>query len=658
MPPEPNTELPTEQSAVPPEDLFQYSPLPDGQDYIRLIHVQQWDDGQVVQCGVVEVPIEDAPPYEAISYTWGDPSQLAWIRVNGKRLQVRRNCEYVLRQSRWCGELGYIWIDAICINQCDTREKSSQVQLMGRIYKAAVRVLACIGPHADDSEYLVNFLGREHAEVCREDVMSEVVAMPKGRKKLFQAIPELQEPRLRQAFEHLSKRSYFRRVWTLQEIFLAREVRICCGRDHMLSALFSRYDPAIRYLVKEDAKRRVNDDKHVSRLFSEEDSSPQSDDEASCSSSDASLASTDYQSLQSPLAHDEDVELNAHRCLLWFANQYPPEPHRLYDLIAMTRGHTCEDPRDRLYGLLNMVDWKWTGVSPIPSDYTKSPAEFLEVLWNALSPSFSEYQDPWRSSIRRYVLDWFDPLDLHRELAAEIGRRSLANNTTSLPADQIQASLQKSRHWIEEARGLELVYIGGRWAVSKPHGINLGGFLGRLWSVLPEKSAVVTTHGDFERKHNDTAERYVLEQDSGTPAILLPRNVKSGDWLLFPRSESRLPSNKCILIARIDGAHGKWAHRLIGQAARLNDLQQHLERIESLDSLTEFRIAFDPKDLLVVETQGRLLYSFILEVGRSSQTSSKSQSKAKRAATRIRHEIVDTRPCHVGRSSLAWRVTE
>ncbi|KAF3035694.1 hypothetical protein E8E12_006218 [Didymella heteroderae] len=45
--------------------------------------------------------------------------------------------------SRGYGE--YYWIDAICINQVDQAEKSTQIALMGSIYKNAKRVLAWIG---------------------------------------------------------------------------------------------------------------------------------------------------------------------------------------------------------------------------------------------------------------------------------------------------------------------------------------------------------------------------------------------------------------------------------------------------------------------------------------------------------------------------------
>jgi hypothetical protein len=49
------------------------------------------------------------------------------------------------------GQRGYIWADAICINQSDVEEKTEQVRMMGDIYEAAQIVVIWLGPeeHSD-----------------------------------------------------------------------------------------------------------------------------------------------------------------------------------------------------------------------------------------------------------------------------------------------------------------------------------------------------------------------------------------------------------------------------------------------------------------------------------------------------------------------------
>ncbi|KJX96171.1 hypothetical protein TI39_contig785g00001 [Zymoseptoria brevis] len=49
----------------------------------------------------------------------------------------------------------YIWLDSICIDQEMDREQSHQVSMMKDIYVKADWVLACIGPHENGSEVIL-----------------------------------------------------------------------------------------------------------------------------------------------------------------------------------------------------------------------------------------------------------------------------------------------------------------------------------------------------------------------------------------------------------------------------------------------------------------------------------------------------------------------
>jgi hypothetical protein len=53
----------------------------------------------------------------------------------------------------------FIWIDQICINQNNAKEKASQVQMMGQIYKKAARVTAYLGN--SENAHLVQLLFSE-----------------------------------------------------------------------------------------------------------------------------------------------------------------------------------------------------------------------------------------------------------------------------------------------------------------------------------------------------------------------------------------------------------------------------------------------------------------------------------------------------------------
>ncbi|CAH0050482.1 unnamed protein product [Clonostachys solani] len=69
-------------------EWYQYTGLEDGQ--IRLLHILPGTDGSNIECKLVTRSFNDADPfhYEALSYTWGDPSVVQYISCDGKTLQV------------------------------------------------------------------------------------------------------------------------------------------------------------------------------------------------------------------------------------------------------------------------------------------------------------------------------------------------------------------------------------------------------------------------------------------------------------------------------------------------------------------------------------------------------------------------------------------
>jgi hypothetical protein len=64
-----------------------------------------------------------------------------------------------LEQFQQDGNHGWLWTDALCINQADLAEKSQQVKLMGEIYKVAVEVVVWLGKEEVTDESAVALLG-------------------------------------------------------------------------------------------------------------------------------------------------------------------------------------------------------------------------------------------------------------------------------------------------------------------------------------------------------------------------------------------------------------------------------------------------------------------------------------------------------------------
>jgi hypothetical protein len=103
--------------------------------------------------------IGQCPPYYTMSYTWGPPLNtkqceedytrdshriITLLTSRGKgNLSIGRNLYEGLQKV--LPEVQYLWVDAICINQNDTAERSIQVPLMGSIYADANSALVWLG---------------------------------------------------------------------------------------------------------------------------------------------------------------------------------------------------------------------------------------------------------------------------------------------------------------------------------------------------------------------------------------------------------------------------------------------------------------------------------------------------------------------------------
>lgn len=89
--------------------------------------------------------LKKAPDFAALSYCWGASGYTRTISVNEQYLTIGENLYHALRDLMQHHTTTWLWIDAVCINQADTAERSRQVQLMGDIFSHADVVLAYLG---------------------------------------------------------------------------------------------------------------------------------------------------------------------------------------------------------------------------------------------------------------------------------------------------------------------------------------------------------------------------------------------------------------------------------------------------------------------------------------------------------------------------------
>ncbi|KAF1360622.1 hypothetical protein EJ07DRAFT_115421, partial [Lizonia empirigonia] len=151
-----------------PAMVLCYQPLRSS----RSIRLLQFLPGPQPVCNMIAVEVEKAPPYVALSYTWGNKHLSRAISINGCEASITANLAdaidaiFDFARSR---DLMF-WADSICINQGDVNERSSQVRLMNTIYRSAGMVIIWLGPAADDSDVAFERM-KEWSE--RFDVLKE-----------------------------------------------------------------------------------------------------------------------------------------------------------------------------------------------------------------------------------------------------------------------------------------------------------------------------------------------------------------------------------------------------------------------------------------------------------------------------------------------------
>ncbi|PMD31843.1 HET-domain-containing protein, partial [Hyaloscypha variabilis F] len=137
---------------------FPYEKLKYPESEIRLLTLSQ-SSNDVVQCHISHHSLNTPLDYFALSYVWGDPMVIQNILVDGKTFPATVNLVAALDSiSKSLGSAGYLWVDAICINQNDNEERNAQVAMMSSIYKKAYGVIAWLGPEEDRSTEVIEII--------------------------------------------------------------------------------------------------------------------------------------------------------------------------------------------------------------------------------------------------------------------------------------------------------------------------------------------------------------------------------------------------------------------------------------------------------------------------------------------------------------------
>lgn len=236
----------TAQSSEP----FSSVPLHHTESQIRLVELLPGQDGDGIEIGLFAIKLGESGPFEALSYVWGSREADMTVLVNGKHFNISANLAEALGCLRETNDSRVLWVDAICINQADTAEKSRQVTLMGEIYRSAQDVLIFLGAERDDSAMVLQYLNTEDAEQTQEHPPTSGTGTLESHGADQDPSRETVQRRIRtcgfdagrffHAVDSFFKRPWWMRMWVLQEFSLAKnDPRWYCGRHETTTANIS-----------------------------------------------------------------------------------------------------------------------------------------------------------------------------------------------------------------------------------------------------------------------------------------------------------------------------------------------------------------------------------------------------------------------------------
>jgi hypothetical protein len=192
-----------------------------------------------VHCEFIVHDLDTPPEYSALSYRWSD---IHWtqIKVNGFWFDVTLRVSAALRRLRLRDDPVLIWVDAICINQQNTQEKSQQVQSMGRIYEKAEEVFIWLGDGPDDecSSGLSVFYEFAQAASC---LHSESLPCHDCTVKVAAHLSDyFPTSDAWEAFGIIFLDEWWNRTWVVQELLFAKHAWILCGPASIRWEVFER----------------------------------------------------------------------------------------------------------------------------------------------------------------------------------------------------------------------------------------------------------------------------------------------------------------------------------------------------------------------------------------------------------------------------------
>jgi hypothetical protein len=361
-----------------------YRPLDENRHEIRLLKLLPESPSE----GAFESPIHSTliygyvdspslPPYEALTYFWGDQTVRRVITLDSAPVSITANLFLALQHLRRPSETRILWVDALCINQSDTAERSHQVSLMRDVYSRCARDVAWLGPLHDSDAFAPDWMSRGREEEgpipYADHVRSGMELMRRMKLRDLDHVSLKGNPGLGSMLggrEHhqlpyaqvdalgaiFREPKVWSRVWVMQELSCASEVTLVYAREELDWAVVSGF------LDNRD------------KIYADAFHMPVSHG--------SSTPVRRLMKAQLAIEHQRAIMREGYHA-------------SLLDVLARFKSVKSTDPRDRVYGLLGLV----TEEHNVKVDYAKSAGDvFAEVaiyLINSLGNLDIICQNPW-----------------------------------------------------------------------------------------------------------------------------------------------------------------------------------------------------------------------------------------------------------------------
>jgi hypothetical protein len=353
-----------------PVNEYRYTAIRSEEVRLMVLYPARFDEA--VSCGLKILPLHRLEGsqlvYQALSYAWGDETAQNEIGVedvaasfeqpsapdasdgpsteNGSRkLYVRPNLYAALKRLRSESEELWFWIDAICIDQENLKEKGHQLPKMLDIYCNAWSVCVWLG----EAEHPISQGSCEPF-----DLIATIINL-----KLLDHIVEadsIDEQTMLSliGFAKLLKRPWFRRRWVIQEISSSTRASVQHGGKKVNWIDFA--DAIQLFALKLDRIRALY---HSSKLF-------QRDPDA-LSHVEAAGASAIVRATTDVLRKGEDGRIISRLCDI--------------ETLVMRFVHfEASDPHDTVFALWPLAEIKTQG--PFPGLFPQlkiSPTSYLQI---------------------------------------------------------------------------------------------------------------------------------------------------------------------------------------------------------------------------------------------------------------------------------------